>query len=161
MTTRTITSRAATAAILLCALLVSPRSSAATGPAPGGAVVAVDSWSFRREVKHSNLPVVVEFWAPWCGPCKTLSPRLERLASEFQGSIKVVRVNTDESPFYTDLYRVTRLPTVLIVQSGKVVGRLEGAGDLRELFTRLEALAAPAGPQPAVLLAALTPARSR
>lgn len=159
MTTTTTTNRIAAAAVLLCALLASPHGAAAE-PLTTGAVVAADSWSFRREVLNAKLPVVVEFWAPWCGPCRNLSPRLERLASDLRGSIKVVRINTDESPFYTDLYRVKHLPTLLIVQSGKVVGRLEGGSDLRTLFTRLESLTAPVA-TPAVLLAALTPGQAR
>lgn len=122
-----------------------------------GATVAVNSWSFRREVLRSDLPVVVEFWAPWCGPCRQLSPRLEQLARDLRGSVKVVRVNTDESPLYTDLYHVKQLPTVLIVRGGKVATRLEGGAALRSLFERLEKAAAPQEARPAALLAALAP----
>ncbi len=158
MTTKTRQNRLTVATLLVCGLVgfLHGAEASAAAPAQVGATVAVNSWSFRREVLHSELPVVVEFWAPWCGPCRNLSPRLEQLAGDLRGSIKVVRVNTDESPLYTDLYHVKQLPTVLIVQGGKVVTRLEGAAELRTLFARLEKIAAPQEARPAAVLAALT-----
>ena len=156
---RQTTSKLSRAALLLCTALgfLQAAGPAAATEGRSGATVPANSWSFRREVLHADLPVVVEFWAPWCGPCRKISPRLDQLASDLRGSVKVVRVNTDESPLYTDLYHVKHLPTVLIVQNGKVQARMEGGDELRALFERLDKVVAAQNARPASVLAALAP----
>ena len=122
-----------------------------------GTVTAATSWTFRREVLHADLPVVVEFWAPWCGPCRQLAPRLDKLAGDLRGVVKFVRVNIEDSPLYTDLYNVKQLPTLLVVRNGKVATRLEGGAELRSLFDRLEKVASEQQARPLAVTAALAP----
>ncbi len=123
----------------------------------GGTVTAATSWTFRREVMRSDVPVVVEFWAPWCGPCRQLAPRIEKLANDLRGVVKFVRVNIEDSPLYTDLYNVKQLPTLLVVRNGKVTSRLEGGPELRALFDRLEKVGTDQQARPMTVTAALAP----
>lgn len=82
--------------------------------------------NWKSEVLESPIPVMVDFWAPWCGPCKSLSPMIEKLAGEYQGKVKVGKMNTDENMDTPGSLRITAIPTVLFVQGGQVVDRLVG-----------------------------------
>jgi len=76
---------------------------------------------FEREVLASDVPVLVDFWAPWCGPCRMLAPTIDKLAEEYAGKVKVVKVNTDELPMVAMQYGIRGIPTVMLFVNGDVV----------------------------------------
>jgi thioredoxin 1 len=83
--------------------------------------------AFDQEVLKSEVPVLVDFWAPWCGPCKAMSPTVDALAAEYAGKIKIGKMNTDENPETPMRYRVQGIPTLLLFKGGKVVDQRVGA----------------------------------
>ena len=89
-------------------------------------VIEVNQSQFESEVIQSDIPVVVDFYATWCPPCRMLAPILDRLADEFAGQIKFVKVNSDEEPRLSSDYYVTALPTVVFVDAGKNIGQFSG-----------------------------------
>ncbi len=89
--------------------------------------VHVTDSAFEKTVLQSKLPVIVDFWAPWCGPCKMVAPTLDKLAKENTGNLLVTKVNTDENPEWAMKYQVQGIPTMLFVANGKVVHRQVGA----------------------------------
>jgi thioredoxin 2 len=84
-------------------------------------------------VETSAIPVLIDFWAEWCGPCRTVSPDLEQLARERAGLLKLVKVNVDQAPQLSSRFTVQAIPTLMLVDGGKVVGRRTGAAPGREL----------------------------
>jgi thioredoxin 1 len=89
--------------------------------------IHVTDAAFEKAVLQSELPVVVDFWAPWCGPCKLIGPALAKIAGEYAGKLMVAKVNTDESPEWASKFGVQGIPTVLFVSQGKVAHRQVGA----------------------------------
>ncbi|MDE1905879.1 MAG: thioredoxin [Rhodospirillales bacterium] len=88
---------------------------------------AVTDDSFATDVLNSGKPVLVDFWAEWCGPCRTIAPSLEALAEEYEGKLDVVKVNIDENPMSPTQYGVRGIPTLLIFKDGKVAAQQVGA----------------------------------
>lgn len=89
--------------------------------------IHVTDAAFEKTVLESSLPVIVDFWAPWCGPCKMVAPVLDKIAKEYAGELIVAKVNTDENPQFAVQYDVQGIPTMLLVYDGKVVNRQVGA----------------------------------
>lgn len=89
--------------------------------------INVTDAAFEKSVLKSELPVIVDFWAPWCGPCKMVSPILEKFAGEYAGKLIVAKVNTDENPQWAMQFGVQGIPTMLFVSGGKVVHQQVGA----------------------------------
>jgi thioredoxin 1 len=90
--------------------------------------------AFEKTIMKSELPVVVDFWAPWCGPCRMVAPTLEKLAKELAGKVLITKVNTDDNPLWAQKFNVQGIPTMLFVAGGKVVHQQVGA--LPELMLR-------------------------
>jgi thioredoxin 1 len=101
--------------------------------------IHVTDEAFEKTVLQSSVPVIVDFWAPWCGPCRMVAPTLEKLAREFSGKLLVAKVNTDENPEWAGRYGVQGIPTMLMITNGKVIHRQVGALPeplLREVVTQ-------------------------
>lgn len=97
-----------------------------------------DDASFSTDVLESDLPVVVDFWAPWCGPCKMVAPVLEEISEEYDEKIRVVKLNTDENPEVTQKYGITGIPTLNVYVNGEVVKTVVGALPKQKLVRELE-----------------------
>jgi thioredoxin 2 len=93
---------------------------------------------YRDVVEESSLPVLVDLWAPWCGPCHLVSPALEQLANDFAGKVKLVKINVDESPSISQRFGVQGIPTLLVTRKGEVIARQTGAAPESTLRTWLE-----------------------
>ena len=89
--------------------------------------IHVTDAAFEKTVLQSSLPVIVDFWAPWCGPCKMVAPILDKIATEYAGKLVVAKVNTDENSEYAMKYGVQGIPTMLLIYDGKIVNRQVGA----------------------------------
>lgn len=100
-------------------------------------VKPVTEASFETEVLQANRPVLVDFYAPWCGPCRAMSPALDLVAGELSGQIKFVQVNIDHAPEVARQFAVSAVPTLLVFKDGKVVDTLVGAKSAQELRARL------------------------
>jgi thioredoxin 1 len=105
-----------------------------------GRPVTVTDTSFDQEVMRSALPVVVDFWAPWCGPCRMVAPVLDKLASEWAGRVKIAKVNVDENPQAAGRYGVQAIPTMLVVKGGRVIDQWAGAMPEQAMRARLAQL---------------------
>ncbi len=93
----------------------------------GAATVAVTDATFDKEVRQSDVPVVVDFWAEWCGPCRMIGPALEEIAAEMKGRIKIAKVNVDENPDSPAMLGVRGIPALFLFKNGQVVSNKVGA----------------------------------
>jgi len=100
----------------------------------------LDEGSFEREVLQAAQPVLVDFWAPWCGPCRSMAPIIEELAREFNGRAKVVKVNVDRNQALAARYGVTSIPTLMFFRQGRVVDRDVGYTPKGTLVQKLNRL---------------------
>ena len=103
--------------------------------------LTVDLESFQDEVIQSDVPVLVDFWAPWCGPCRAIAPTIDALAVDLRGVAKVVKVDVDQSPELASEYNVRSIPTLVFIQNGSEVDRIVGTAPRAALEARLEELA--------------------
>ncbi|MBI5877038.1 MAG: thioredoxin [Chloroflexi bacterium] len=101
--------------------------------------VHVTDQDFEQTVLGASLPVLVDFWAPWCGPCKMIAPSVEELAREFDGKAVVAKVNTDEEQIWASRFGIQGIPTLIFFKGGKEVGRVVGAARKDVLKSKLEA----------------------
>lgn len=92
-----------------------------------GSVLHVNDESFQAEVLDSDLPVLVDFWAEWCGPCKAIAPIIEELAGEYSGKVKIVKINTEEATQTPGKYGIRGIPTLILFKNGEIVDQLVGA----------------------------------
>lgn len=94
--------------------------------------------NFENEVMKSNIPVLIDFWAPWCGPCRMMGPIIEQLAEEYEGKAKVGKVNVDEEGELSQTFGVMSIPTIVLVKDGKVVKQVVGARPKAEVEAMLQ-----------------------
>ena len=87
----------------------------------------VSDKSFENDILQSELPVLVDFWAPWCGPCRAIAPVLDELSEEFAGQVKIVKINVDENPAAAGKYSIRAIPTLILFNKGEVIEQVTGA----------------------------------
>ncbi|MFY9556698.1 MAG: thioredoxin [Blastocatellia bacterium] len=102
--------------------------------------VTVNDGNFADEVERSPLPVLLDMWAPWCGPCRMIAPIIEQLATELAGRVKVAKLNTDENPITGSRFNARSIPTLLVLKKGREVDRMVGAFPKQEILRRLQAV---------------------
>jgi thioredoxin 1 len=100
----------------------------------------VTDGNFEQEVIQATKPVMVDFWAPWCGPCRMVAPIVEELASEYDGKVEFVKLNTDDNPNVAAKYGIRSIPTLLVFKGGEPVGQIVGFRPKGDLQKRLDAV---------------------
>jgi thioredoxin 2 len=105
--------------------------------------------SFAADVERSPMPVLLDMWAPWCGPCRMVAPAVEQLAVELAGRVRVAKMNVDENPATASRFGVRSIPTLLVFSGGREVDRIVGVQSKAAIAARLERLIAPAAQRPA------------
>jgi len=105
-------------------------------------VFDVTTATWDSEVIGSNVPVVVDFWAVWCGPCRMIAPTIEELAKEYAGKIKVCKLNTDENPEIASKYKIMGIPTIMFFNQGQKVDQIVGAVPKPQLKSKMDSMLA-------------------
>jgi thioredoxin 1 len=103
--------------------------------------INLDESNFEREVTHSDKPVLVDFWAEWCGPCKLIAPLLDEIAREKADSVKIAKVNVDENQSLSSKYNIRAIPSLLFFKNGQLRDQVTGMTSKKDLLSRIEALA--------------------
>jgi len=104
------------------------------------ATITLDESNFDREVNQSDKPVIVDFWAEWCGPCKMIAPMLDEIAKEKAESVKVAKVNVDENQSLSFKYNIRAIPSLLFFKNGQLRDQITGMTSKKDLLGRIEAL---------------------
>ncbi len=107
-------------------------------------MTSVDQNNFQTEVLQATGPVLVDFWAPWCGPCRMVAPVVDKIAQTYQGRLKVVKLNTDDSPSIAGKYEVSGIPALILFKGGEPVDRIVGYVPEKQLSAMVEKHLAPA-----------------
>lgn len=105
-----------------------------------GKEIVVTDDNFETDVLKSSVPVLVDFWAPWCGPCKMIAPIIEEIAGEYDGRLKVGKLNTDENQKVPAQYGIMGIPTLLIFKDGDVAGRIVGMQPKQSITGKIDAV---------------------
>jgi thioredoxin 2 len=92
-----------------------------------GHPIEVDERAFARHMAHSDIPLLVDVWAPWCGPCRAMAPMFERAAKELEPGVRLLKLNADEAPAVSSRFSITGIPTLLLMRGGKEISRQSGA----------------------------------
>jgi thioredoxin 2 len=111
-------------------------------PLPAGKPQPVTDASFAQDVERSPVPVLVDAWAPWCGPCHMIAPIIDQLAAELAGRVRVVKLNVDDNPETAARFGLRSIPTLLVLKDGREVDRLVGVRPKQEIMRRLEQVVA-------------------
>jgi thioredoxin 2 len=114
-------------------------------PSTGASPLTVTDANFAADVERSPLPVLVDAWAPWCGPCRMIAPAIEELARELAGRVRIAKLNVDENPRTASRFDVRSIPTMLVMVGGREVDRIVGAQPKEAIRQRLERTLARAG----------------
>jgi thioredoxin 1 len=103
-----------------------------------GSSVKVSSQSWEQEVLKSSDPVMVDFWAEWCGPCRMIAPTIEELSAEYSGKLKVCKLNTDENPDIAGRYQIMGIPSLLFFKEGKLIDKIVGAASKKQFKDKID-----------------------
>ncbi|MCJ7601663.1 MAG: thioredoxin [Desulfobacterales bacterium] len=100
-------------------------------------VIQVTDGDFQEKILKSDIPALVDFWAPWCGPCKAIGPMVNELAGEYEGKVKIAKMNVDENPETPGKYGIRAIPTLIFFKNGKVADQITGAVGKTQLMAML------------------------
>ena len=112
----------------------SARCGACHQPMFTGKPIEIDESGFERHVARSDVPLLVDVWAPWCGPCRAMAPMFERAASELEPDVRLLKLNADNAPGVSSRLQISGIPTLLLMKDGRVISRTSGAMDTRRII---------------------------